>query len=158
MKRQWNFDVEEGGSQEGQNLALALAAIAGPEFLRSLLDCYAAMSRLGGETYIGTYRDKFAETPVVDEMGEVVRDEFGRPETRLVKVTPDEMGTWYTLGFAVHYESVAKLTDKVTESEREPDDRLSRPRPLETAPENGHESNIQEADREALAAIEEPGA
>lgn len=161
MKRQWQVVLEEGDTQEGQQLALALAAVAGPEFIRSVLDCYSTMARLGGEMYVGTYRDKFRRVRTKEVREFLIDDDTIEQRevevVKWVKVDPDEVGEWRTLGFAVHYESVAKLTGKVTGSEKEKDDRLTQSRPLETANGGEPKPSTQEADREALEAIETQG-
>lgn len=135
MKRQSNVLMEEPGTQEAHQIAAALATISGPEFLRAILDYKACMDRFGGELYIGTYRQKYRE----DADGELTR------------VTPDQPGDWHTLGFAFHFESVAKLTQHLTDSTEEPNEKLNQHLPLEVS--NGHE----EPDRIAKEAIEQAG-
>lgn len=135
MKRQFAVPVEETGTPEAQNQALALSAVAGPEFIRAVIDLKCAMDRFGGEAYIGCYRDKFQRQIVETEDGEF---------EDLVKVGSKETGEWMTLGFVCHYESVAKLTKGVTGAEREPDDKLNAPRPL------AQDAEQPDTDREKL--------
>ena len=118
MKRSWST-VRSGPDEASQEVALAIAQIADSETLRSFLDTLTALDRFGGELYIGAYRKKF------DAQGNIVE--------------PDEVGEYETVGYAWHYEHVAKRTAQMTGAEEEPSVSLASPVALGDESQNGHE-------------------
>jgi hypothetical protein len=88
MNRGWiNLRSNQAGSEESHRLANALAEIADPEFLESVLQAKAALDRFGGQVFLVAKRDP------LDPEGNVV--------------TPDR-GAWETWAYVFHY------TEKLT--------------------------------------------
>lgn len=64
-----DFDGE--GSQESQAYALALAQIAGPDVIESLVHHFSALHEFGGELYIGTRREEVNKGARANPQGRV---------------------------------------------------------------------------------------
>lgn len=95
---------EAEGVERSQELALALAQTADPEFIEAIIHLKSMLDRIGGQVYIAAYRNKYD------------------PNTGAVLEDPRAPGRHETDGYAFHYEHIAKLTN----APREPDQAVER--------------------------------
>ena len=116
------------GSNEAAIKAQGLAAFADAEFIEAILHVKATLDRLGGQTTIGAYREKF------NAAGD--------------RVEPDEVGTYETLGYVFRYEPHNKLSH----GPDEPDAKQSDPPP----PLGFTDVPLDEEESDADAAVPAP--
>lgn len=103
MERGWNVirDREGEGSPRSAELATALAQVADPELLERLLWAVTLLDSVGGELYIGAFRNKY------DEQGNRI------PKANL-RETP---GEYETDGYVLRWDSMAEM---IRDAQREP--------------------------------------
>lgn len=91
--------VTDEGSQRSNELAVALAQVADPEFIEAVIHLKSMLDRIGGQAYVVAFRNKYNP-----RTGEVITD-------------PEAPGRHETEGYVFHYEHIARLSGQ----DKEPD-------------------------------------